>query len=141
MTIYYCRDCAKHKDMLGAPPIKEDLTDNKYKLDKYVKHTVSSSHGSYRTVFCGVASESYQHNVFTAVASGHVQVDRFDRVNMVWIASGTTGFAVQGGRYVCSLGAVKAVCHWDARKVHGFPIHSAEIESATCARCGRSITC
>jgi hypothetical protein len=37
------------------------------------------------------------------------------------------------------MSAVKIVCHSDSNKIHGFPIQVSELNSATCAQCGRAI--
>ena len=139
MNTYYCHDCAVINGTLRPPPEGEGLTDNSYKLDKYIKHTLPSSSSDHKTVFTGVASESYQNFVVTAVASGHVQVDSQNRINIVWVGSETTGIALQGGRFVGDTSAVKVVCHSDTNKIHGYPIAVTELKSASCVQCGRTI--
>jgi hypothetical protein len=88
MSSYFCHDCAVANGFLRPPPKGDSLTDNVYKLDKYIKHTIPLSSSSYKTIVTGIASESYQNLVLTTVASGHVQVDGHNRVNIVWIGSG-----------------------------------------------------
>lgn len=90
-------------------------------------------------MFSGVASETYQANVFTAAASGHVQVDQYGRLNMVWNARQTIGFSMQGGQFIAALDAVKAVCFSNRNKVHGFPIDAQQLASARCLMCGAEI--
>jgi len=139
MNTYYCHDCAAVNGTLRPPPAGETLTSNSYKLEKYIKHTLPSSSSDYKTVFTGISSESYQHYVVSAVASGHVQVDSQNRVNIVWVGSETTGIALQGGRYVGDMKAVKVVCHSNTNRIHGYPIAVSELNSASCAQCGRII--
>ena len=139
MNTYYCHDCAVINATLRPPPKGEGFTDNGYKLDKYIKHTLPSSSSGYKTVFTGVTSESYQNFIVTAVASGHVQVDRQNRINIVWVGSETTGIALQGGRFVGDMSAVKVVCHSDTNKIHGYPIAVTELKSASCVQCGGTI--
>ena len=125
--------------MLRPPPKGESLTDNSYKLDKYLKHTVPNSYRNYKTVFTGVSSESYQNYIVTAVSSGHVQIDDKNRINIVWVGSESTGIGLQGGRFIGDMSAVKVVCHSDTNKIHGYPIQVSELNTATCAQCGRPI--
>ena len=139
MNKYYCHDCAAVNGTLRPPPKGETLTDNAYKLEKYIKHTLPNSSIDYKTVFTGISSESYQHYVVTAVASGHVQIDNKNRVNIVWIGSETTGIALQGGRFIGNMKAVKVVCYSDTNRIHGYPISVSEINSARCVQCGRII--
>ena len=136
---YYCHDCAAANGFLRPPPKGESLTDNVYKLDKYIKHTIPSSSGGYTTIVTGVTSEIYQNYVLTTVASGHVQVDSHNRINIVWVGSETTGIALQGGKFVGDVSAFKVVCHSDSNKIHGFPIAVAELKSATCIQCWKTI--
>jgi hypothetical protein len=96
MSSYFCHDCAVANGFLRPPPKGDSLTDNVYKLDKYIKHTIPLSSSSYKTIVTGIASESYQNLVLTTVASGHVQVDGHNRVNIVWIGSESTGIGLQG---------------------------------------------
>jgi len=139
MSIYYCHECAAINGTLRPPPKSEGLTDNSYKLEKYLKHTVPSSCSSYKTVFTGVSSESYQKYIVTAVSSGHVQIDDNNRVNIVWVGSESTGIALKGGAFVGDMAAVKVVCHSDTNKIHGYPIEVSELQAATCSQCGRPI--
>jgi hypothetical protein len=139
MNTYYCHNCAVVNGTLRPPPKGEGLTDNSYKLDKYIKHTLPSSSSDYKTVFTGVASESYQNYIVSAVASGHVQVDSQNRINIVLVGSETTGIALQGGRFIGDMSAVKVVYHSDSNKIHGYPIAVTELKSAICVQCGRTI--
>ncbi|GEM_PF-1047677 len=139
MSTYSCHDCAVINGTLRPPPKGEGLTDNSYKLGKYIKHTRPSSSSDYKTEFTGVASESYQNFIVTAVASGHVQVNSQNRINIVWVGSETTGIALQGGRFVGDMRAVKVVCHSDTNRIHGYPIAVTELNSASCVQCGRTI--
>ena len=139
MSIYYCHECAAQNGMLRPPPKGENLTDNSYKLDKYLKHTVPNSYRNYKTVFTGVSSESYQNYIVTAVSSGHVQIDDQNRINIVWVGSESTGIGLQGGRFIGDMSAVKVVCHSDTNKIHGYPIQVSELNTATCVQCGRPI--
>jgi len=131
MSSYFCHDCAVANGFLRPPSKGDSLTDNVYKLDKYIKHTIPRSSSSYKTIVTGIASESYQNLVLTTVASGHVQVDGHNRVNIVWIGSESTGIGLQGGRFVGDVGAFKVVCHSDSNKIHGFAIAVTELTSAS----------
>ncbi|QKK11019.1 MAG: hypothetical protein HND59_04835 [Pseudomonadota bacterium] len=139
MSIYYCHECAAQKRMLRSPPQGNTLADNNYKLEKYIKHTLPNSYADYRTVFTGVSSESYQNYIVTAVSSGHVQIDDKNRTNIVWVGSETIGIALQGGKFMGDMSAVKVVCHSDSNKIHGYPIQVSELKSVTCAHCGKPI--
>ena len=139
MDTYYCHDCAVINGTLRPPPKGEGLTGNTYKLDKYIKHTLPCSTGDYRTLFSGVTSESYHRYIVTSVASGHVQVDSKGRTNIVWVGSEDTGIALQGGKFIGDVSAVKVVCHSDTNKIHGYPIAVTELQSASCVQCGRTI--
>ena len=141
MSAYYCHDCAGTMGLLRPPPKGDILTDNSYKLGKYIKHTLLSSSSDHKTVFTGVTSDTYQDYIVTAVASGHVQIDSQNRVNIVWVGSETTGIALEGGRFTGNMSAVKVVCHSDTNKIHGYPIAVSELSSATCAQCEKIIAC
>lgn len=139
MNTYYCHDCAVLNGTLMPPPKGEGLTNNSYKLGKYIKHTLPSSSSDYKTLFTGVTSESYKNLIVTTVASGHVQVDSQNRINIVWVGSQTTGIAIQGGRFVGDMSAIKVVYHSDTKKIHGYPIAVAELKPACCVQCGKII--
>jgi hypothetical protein len=66
-------------------------------------------------------------------------VDSRNRINIVWIGSETSGIALQGGRFVGDMRAVKVVCHSDTNRIHGYPIAVTELNSASCVQCGRTI--
>ena len=121
------------------PPHGDRLTDNRYKLEKYRKHTDPSSSSYYKTVFTDVTSESYQKHIVTAVASGYVQVDTQNRVNIVWVGSETTGIALKGGNFIGNMSAVKVVYHSNTNKIHGYPIAVSELKLTTCMQCGKTI--
>ncbi|MDH5179489.1 MAG: hypothetical protein OEZ39_05550 [Gammaproteobacteria bacterium] len=139
MSIYYCHECAAQIGMLGSPPIGDDLADNSYKLEKYLKHTIPNSYANYKTVFTGVTSKSYQNYIVTAVSSGHVQIDDSNRINIVWVGSDSTGIALEAGKYIGEMSAVKVVCYSDTNKIHGYPIKVSELNAASCAQCGKPI--
>ena len=136
---YYCHDCAVINGTLH-PVDPARLTDNQYKLEKYLKHTVPASLANYNTVFTSLpSSECYRNFVVAAVSSGHVQVDDHNRTNVVWVASRDTGISLKGGSFVGPTNAVKIVLHQDPTAVHAFPIRASELSSAACAMCGRAI--
>ena len=139
MSTYYCHECAVINGTLRPPPQGDRLADNSYKLEKYIKHTDPSSNSDYKTVFTGVTSESYRNFIVTAVASGHVQVDSQNRVNVVWVGSEATGIALKDKKFIGDMNAVKVVCHSDTNKIHGYPIAVSELKSATCVQCGKTI--
>lgn len=139
MNKYYCHDCAEINGTLRPPPDGHRLTENSYKLEKYIKHTIPSSCSGYKTVFTGVSSETYQNCIVTAVSSGHVQIDKKGRTNIVWVGSEYTGIALSGGAFVGRTNAVKVVCHSDTNKIHGYPIFADELKLKKCLQCGRTI--
>lgn len=73
------------------------------------------------------------------MASGNVQVDGNNRINVVWVGSENTGIARQGGKFVGNTRAVKVVLHFDQNKIHGYPIDISELKTANCVQCGKSI--
>jgi hypothetical protein len=135
LNLYYCHTCAIKSGKLNpADPI--ELTGTQYQLEKFIKHTAPSTTYPLNSIFTGPASESYRNYIVTAVASGCVQIDG-NQTNIVWVASATTGFTFRNGTFVAYDDAVKVVFHDDQFKIHGFPIGSAEISSATCIGCGK----
>jgi hypothetical protein len=136
---YYCHDCGVISGTLRPiDPVK--LTGSKYQLGKFLKHTTPCSLADYNTVFTSsAASEAYLNYVVTTVASGHIQVDDQNRVNVIWVASRDIGVGLQGGSFVGPTDAVKVVLHDKPHKIHAFPINSSKLKAASCARCGRTI--
>jgi hypothetical protein len=141
MNKYYCHDCAVINGTLRPPPRGDTLTDNPYKLGKYIKHSLPNSSSDFKSVFTGVASESYEQYLVTAVASGHVQVDNNSRINIVWVGSKDIGIALEGGQFKGDMQAVKVVCHSDSNRIHAFPIFPSELRPASCMQCGTVIAC
>jgi hypothetical protein len=141
MSTYYCHDCAMINGLLRPPPERDSLTNNIYKLGKFIKHTNPSSSSNYKTTFTGVASETYQEFIVTAVCSGHVQIESPTKWNIVWIGSESIGIALEGGRFLGDRTAVKVVCYSDENKIHAYPISADELKPALCIQCGRIIAC
>lgn len=135
--MYYCHDCAAKRGMM--PSIPTELVQNQYQLDKYIKHTAPSSSAGKTGVYTWPASDTYRDFTVSAVASGHVEIDAKNRMNIVWVASAHTGFTWQGGQLVGPTDAVKVVCQQDSSTLHSFPIRTTDIKAGTCADCGRPV--
>lgn len=137
MNQYYCHPCAiKYGKLKPADPI--ELAGTQYQLEKFIKHTAPSTTYPLNSVFTGPASESYRNYIVTAVGSGYIQIDG-NRINVVWVASATTGVTYRNGNFVAYNDAVKVVFHDDQFKIHGFPIGSAGFGSAACIVCGKPV--
>lgn len=122
--------------MMGPMPDSTQLIRNEYQLKKFIKHTVPSSYASYKTVFTGVGSETYQAAIVNTLTSGCVERDNHNRMNFVWVGSISNGFAYQGGQIVGLTHGVKVVLAHDQKKLHAFPVHAGNLRMEICARCG-----
>ena len=138
MSTYYCHDCAITNGIL-QPALPQPLTGTQYQLEKYLKHTTTTTAYNFNTVFTGPSSYTYSNFIVSAVSSGHVEVDDQNRINVVWVASTPTGIAMRNGSFVGPTDAVKVVLHSNALKIHGFPISVASLNVGFCQVCGRAV--
>ena len=139
MNLYLCHRCASDRKLLGDIPSNDKLTANDYQLEKFIKHTIPSSCASYKTVFTGVGSESYQTAIVNTYLSGGVEIDKFDRVNIFWVGSEANGFAYEGGHVVGLTHGVKVALSHNQNKLHAFPIDAGQLRSEICMECGSMV--
>jgi hypothetical protein len=115
------------------------LTETEYQLEKYLKHTAPTSAYLFNTVFPSPGSATYADYVIAAVNSGHVEIDAKERINIIYVASSTTGMALSAGRFIGPTDAVKLVLPHDEERLHAFPILVEDIEPLPCDRCGKLV--
>jgi len=72
-------------------------------------------------------------------ASGSVEIDSQNRVNVIWYAGKHTGMTFENGKYYCADDAVKVVLHHDVTLIHSFPANYELHYVNRCKICDRYI--
>ncbi len=140
MSKYFCHKCAVEIGIIPGNIDDFNPTGNDYQLEKFYKHTVPSTNPGIISVFdLSNENKGYKGYVLNTLASGCVEIDNKDRLNVVWIAGKTTGWTYRDGNFQCNDDAVKVVYHDNETKLHGFPTGSALLSSQKCINCGEDI--
>ena len=108
-------------------------------MGRYLKHSVLNSSEAYLTVFKAPSTAAYSEYIVAAAASGYVEIDDWNRQNLVVFASSTTGFEFASGRFGGITNGVKVVVADDPARVHAFPFNTSSIVGRSCERCGRLV--
>lgn len=137
-NMYYCHQCATSSLMID-PASPSSLTDNSYKLDKFIKHTAPSCLAGIISVFSNPTYSSYSTYVVNTAASGLLEIDARGRKNVIWFAGSQTGIEYRNGAFFAPSDGVKIVWPENDSKLHAFPIASSPLQSAVCASCGKLV--
>ena len=117
MSQVICPECARAESLL--PTLDDSFTGTEYQLERYIKHSVPNSSEPYLTVFKAPSTAAYSGYIVAAAASGYVEIDDWNRQNLVVFASATTGFAFASGRFEGITNGVKVVVAHNPARVHG----------------------
>jgi len=111
-----------------------------YLHKKFKKHTETSSvNDGVITVFHQNDYDSYSNYLVDTAASGSVEIDNQNRVNILLIGRESVGRLEIDGIYQGNVGACKLVLHTKPEYVHGFPTSSADLHSKICTSCRNAI--
>jgi hypothetical protein len=133
-SAYYCHSCAAAAGML--PPLPPNFVPSSYQLDKEKKHNTVSSVQGWLGVFNLTASETYWDYIVNPLASGCVEVDAWERRNIILVGSRTPHVTYFNGAYVGPADAVKLVCAQDSSTAHPFAIATSALTVGSCTVCG-----
>lgn len=133
-----CINCAISERYYN-PKIPSELPGTEYQLEKYIKHTSPSSNYHFNSVFSNPSTMAYRDYIVSTLASGYVEVDDKQRLNIVWVASKEVGVTYLDGRFFSTNDTIKVVLHDDIAHIHAFPIAPTGISSRSCIRCGKPI--
>lgn len=130
---YLCHACAARQQLLHTPPA--DVLGTPYQLGKYIKHTEPDPQWQVQSVFEAPDRQQYRTYVVQSLSAGSVEVDRWGRTNVVWVASEYLGFRYEQGRLIVPQDAVKVVRSSATGYVHAFPVGSTTFTAQTCRNC------
>ena len=116
-----------------------DLFSTPYQLDKYIKHTIPSSCSGLKSIFTDPSTVTYRDHIVSAVSSGYVEVDSFNRTNICWVGSDTNGATYRDGRFYLPTNSVRVVLHDNEFKIHAFPYSVSGTIANRCANCGKPV--
>lgn len=140
MSQYYCHECGVKLGIIPGNIKDFNPTGNEYQLEKFYKHTVPPVNTEVISVFdMNDENKRYKGYLINTMASGCVEIDDRDRINVVWVAGETTGWEYRDAMFNCEDDAVKVVLHDNEARIHGFPTGSASLASQTCISCGKNI--
>lgn len=138
MNKYYCHCCAAKNIHLS--PIRVDtLLESNYQLEKYIKHTCPSTKEIIQSVFSNPSTSSYADYIVNAGFAGSVEIDIYNRTNIIWVAGESIGFNFKNGVPVHPENVVKVVLSTDENRIHAFSQSSTKFLSAKCILCGCNI--
>ena len=139
MSKYYCRECAK---AMGALPTEstasENLTGNKYKLEKFVKHNYPTKIEKIHSIFADPSMSKYSEYVVNTSASGCLEIDDKGRMNLIFAAGEVTGYTFVNGTLYRPDNAIRLVFYQDQENIHAFST-SGSVIPQVCSKCGKQI--
>lgn len=128
MPQYFCHECALRESRIN-PLYNEDdifstatpsLSGTTYQLDKFIKHTIPSSHPGKVSIFTDPSYSSYENYTISTSLSGGMELDDYGRTNLVWYAGQNTGFTLYNGVIQYPTDGVKVVLHDDDQLIHAY---------------------
>ena len=139
MPVYYCHECARASGLINPVlPTSGLAPTSGYPLQKFLEHTVSGMTGKLKSIFNNGNWTAYQGFIVDAVNSGCLEVDDWNRKNLIVLADKETGVTLQSGNVVASCSGVKVVLSEVSGHIHAFPFN-VMAQSQVCATCGRCI--
>lgn len=139
MAKYYCHECSIKLGFLSDNIPITNFTGSVYQLDKFIKHTLPTQYYDINSVFDDENYSSYENYMVNTMASGSVEVDDFNRKNIVYCASKIIGFTEISGSIQIPTDAVKVVLYQNSNKIHCYSTGSVGFVNEICSNCGRSI--
>ncbi|MCE0496576.1 MAG: hypothetical protein LV481_01330 [Methylacidiphilales bacterium] len=140
MADHYCHECALRLGLLTpvvAPT--SNITGSTYQLGKFMKHTMPTNYAGVLSIFDRPEYTPYLDYTVTTAASGSVEVDAQNRVNLIWYAGKHVGMTFEDGIYYCPDDAIKVVLHHDITLVHSFSANYEFQYINRCKNCDRYI--
>jgi len=138
MPHYFCHSCAMAMG-IPATPQTDKLLDNRYQLEKFLKHTVPNTAYPISSVFSDPGTAAYAQYVVNTAGSGWFQIDDQGRNNMAWYAGSATGAEFRNGTFFLPANGIRLVCYYDEFKIHAFPDVAQGLNAVSCERCGRPV--
>lgn len=139
MPQYYCHRCMISNSLV-IPASPSSLAGTQYQLSKFIKHTAPSASSSRtHSVFNDPTYQAYSTYVVNTAASGFLEIDDWNRENLIWFAGSQTGVMYQNGSFVAPADGIKVVLPESDPMIHAFPIASSPLRSVVCDTCGRPI--
>lgn len=138
MPKYYCHGCAAILGSLRQPPT-DKLIVSSYQLEKYIKHTVPDPRYHIQSVFSTPSTQLYAEYIIESITAGSIEVDDYDRKNIIWVAGERTGFLFNYGQLVQPQDAVKIVLFHDDARMHAYSANSTSFTGTTCDICGEQV--
>lgn len=133
---HYCHRCAVRRG-LSVTAKTENLFDTPYQWGKIAKHTTLGNYPGTVSIFANQGTASYRDYVVNTAGSGWVEVDQWERTNLIWLAGTTTGTIYVGNQFLMPADGVKLVLYGNELKIHAYP--SRVIPSTVCSDCGSPI--
>ncbi|MBU2507054.1 MAG: hypothetical protein KJ799_10070 [Bacteroidetes bacterium] len=139
MPKYYCHECSIKRKLLDENYPLTNLTGSSDQLGKFIKHTSPTQSYDVNSIFNDKDYSDYKNYIINTLASGSVEVDDYNRKNIVYCAGKTIGFTFIKGSIQIPADAVKVVLHQDDYKIHSYPTSSIGFMNEICSNCGKSI--
>jgi len=139
MKEYYCYRCAAKYGILPSFPENFSATENTYKLEKFIKHTIPPDCSGTISIFDEPNCEKYKNYIVNTMASGCVEIDEQGRKNIVWMAGKETGFTFVDGELKGPTDGVKVVLPDNPQKLHAYPTGSCSLRTEKCKICGEPV--
>jgi hypothetical protein len=139
-TKIYCHRCAVALSVIKPiDPALPSLTGSSYQFEKFTKHTAPSDYNGLVSVFFTNEYPIYRDYTISGTLSGSVQVDIFNRKNLVWYAGKQIGITYNNGKYEMPTDAVKVVLSENDLTIHAFPVNYTLQYINRCLCCGNII--
>ena len=132
----YCHPCAKACGLV-ADIYTSDMSRSQYQVDKIIKHTtLPTSSSKLISVFQSTNLSEYAEYVVSTAAAGAVEVDSRGRRNVIWVFGREIGYTFRGGVIQHPDDGMMLALSSDPLKAHLIPSNSADLQKATCSKCG-----
>lgn len=135
MSQYFCHSCGISLGHV-TPSVSGNISGNAYQLEKFIKHTAPTGSYAMNSVFDDPTYSNYRDYTVSGVYSGCLEIDSYNRKNMVWYAGKQIGLTYSGSFTVPESG-VKVVLHHDQTKIYSYPFTPPQ--ALKCQHCGAVI--
>ncbi len=137
---HYCHDCAIRNNLINPiDAAMQNLTGSHYLLEKFVKHTAPLQYNGMVSVFFSQDYSNYKDYTISGSLSGSLQIDDWNRKNLIWYAGRDIGITYENGVYKLPNDAVKVVLSEDPLRIHPFSINYELQYAERCLICGRDL--
>lgn len=139
VSVFYCHRCGAEEGFLRQASTGGFLQSS-YQLQKFMKHTIPSTVHDVASVFNDPSTQTYANYIVNTFASGCIEIDDRNRLNVMWVAGKQVGMKLEKGVPVLPADAVKLVLSTDPQKVHAYPVSSTTLSTGFCFKCGGAIS-